>query len=151
VSVKAKAKLSSFHMRLLEPLHLAAYHGLLDSARMLPDHGARIEANALGHSTNKEKRTPLHLAVLGDDSDEIPRMVRLLLDYGASANVKDDMGMRPGDYAVMRGQDSLRRHLPPSSSGKLKARVVKMRIKLEPFAIAAPWILGAADVALVMR
>jgi ankyrin repeat protein len=138
-------------MRLLEPLHLAAYHGLPDIARMLLDRGARIEANALGNFTNKKKRTPLHLAVLGDDSDEIPRMVRLLLDRGASANVKDDMGMRPGDYAVMRGQDSLRRHLPPSPSGKLKARVVEMRIKLEPFAKAAPWILGAAGVALVMR
>jgi len=45
-----------------------------------------------------------------DESDEILRMVCLLLEYGADLNVKDDMGMSPGDYAVMLGQDNLRRH-----------------------------------------
>lgn len=151
VSAKAKAELFKFQMRWLEPLHLAAYHGLQEIARMLLDQGARIEANALGNFTNKEKRTPLHLAVLGDDSDEIPRMVRLLLDYGANPEVKDDLGMKPGDYAVMLKQESLRRYLPPSSSSKLKARVVKMRIKFGPFALAGPLMLGAAGVALSMK
>ena len=118
VKAKARAELSNFHMRLLEPLHLAAYYGLDEIARMLLAHGARIEANAIGHFTKKEKRTPLHLAVLGEDFEEVPRMVRLLLKHGADANVKDDIGMRPGDYAVVLGQKGLKADLPSSPAPK---------------------------------
>jgi ankyrin repeat protein len=115
----------------------------------LLDYGARIEANATGNYANRKKRTPLHLAVLGDESDEIARMVRLLLEYGADPNVKDNMGMRPGDYAVMLGKKDLKADLPASSSSKLKARVVQMRIKFGPFALAGPLILGAVGVAML--
>ena len=150
VRAKARAELSNFDMKWLEPLHLAAYYGLDEIARMLLAYGARIGANAIGNFTKREKRTPLHLAVLGDDSEEVPRMVRLLLDCGADPNVKDDIGMRPGDYAVMLGLKGLKKDLPSSSAPKLRAMVGKMRVKLGPFALAGPLILGAAGVAMVM-
>jgi hypothetical protein len=78
-------------------------------------------------------------------------MVHLLLEYGADPNVKDDLGMRPGDYAVMLGRTNLIPTLPASSSSKLKGRVAKMRIKFGPFAVAGPMILGVVGVAMVMK
>jgi ankyrin repeat protein len=148
LTAKAKAKLH-FQMKSLEPLHLAAFYGSEKIARMLLAKGARIEANATGHFRDREKRTPLHLAVLGKDSDEVPRMVRLLLQHGADPNVKDTLGMRPGDYAVMVGRKGLTVDLPASPFGSIKAKVAKVRHKFEPLALAAPLLFGVG-VAMVL-
>ena len=149
LTAKAKAKLP-FQMKLLEPLHLAAFYGFEEIARMLLANGARIEANATGNFRDRKKRTPLHLAVLGEDSDEVPRMVRLLLQHGADPNVKDTLGMKPGDYAVMVGRKGLTGDLPASPFGGIKAKVAKVRNKFEPFALAAPLLFGAG-VAMVLK
>jgi ankyrin repeat protein len=148
LTAKAKAKLY-FQMKSLEPLHLAAFYGFERIARMLLANGARIEANATGNFMDREKRTPLHLAVLGEDSDEVPRMVRLLLQHGANPNVKDTLDMRPGDYAVMIGRKGLTPDLPASPFGTIKAKVAKVRDKFEPLALAAPLLFGVG-VAMVL-
>jgi ankyrin repeat protein len=148
LTAKAKAKLH-FQMKSLEPLHLAAFYGFGEIARMLLANGARIEANATGKFRDRAKRTPLHLAVLGEDSDEVPRMVRLLLQHGADPNVKDTLGMTPGDYAVMVGRKGLTVDLPASPFGSIKAKVAKVRNKFEPLALAAPLLFGVG-VAMVL-
>jgi serine/threonine protein kinase len=149
LTAKAEAKLH-FQMKSLEPLHLAAFYGFEKIARMLLAKGARIEANATGKFRDREKRTPLHLAVLGEDSDEVPRMVRLLLQHRADPNVKDTLGMRPGDYAVMLGRKDLTKHLPASPFGTIKAKVAEVRSKFEPLASAAPLLFGLG-VAIVLK
>ena len=149
LTAKAKAKLP-FQMKSLEPLHLAAFYGFEEIARMLLAYGARIEANATGNFRDRRKRTPLHLAVLGEDSDEVPRMVRLLLQHGADPNVKDTLGMKPGDYAVMVGRKGLTGDLPASPFGSIKAKVAKVRNKFEPLALVAPLFFGAG-VAMVLK
>jgi ankyrin repeat protein len=149
LTAKAEAKLH-FQMKSLEPLHLAAFYGFEKIACMLLARGARIEANATGNFRDRERRTPLHLAVLGEDPDEVPRMVRLLLRHGADPNVKDTLGMRPGDYAVMLGRKSLTADLPASSLKTIKANVTKVRSKLEPLALAAPLLFGMG-VAMILK
>jgi serine/threonine protein kinase len=149
LTAKAEAKLH-FQMKSLEPLHLAAFYGFGKIARMLLAKGAHIEANATGTFRDREKRTPLHLAVLGEDSDEVPRMVHLLLQHGADPNVKDTLGMRPGDYAVMVGRKSLTADLPASPLGTIKAKVAKVRNKFEPLVLAAPLLFGVG-VAMVLK
>jgi serine/threonine protein kinase len=149
LTAKAEAKLH-FQMKSLEPLHLAAFYGFEKIACMLLARGARIEANATGNFRDRKRRTPLHLAVLGEDPDEVPRMVRLLLQHGADPNVKDTLGMRPGDYAVMVGRKSLTADLPASSLKTIKAKVTKVRSKLEPLALAAPLLFGVG-VAMILK
>jgi ankyrin repeat protein len=145
LSAKAKAKLH-FQMKSLEPLHLAAFYGFEDIALMLLANGARIEANATGNYRDREKRTPLHLAVLGEDAEDAEQMVRLLLRHGADPNVKDTLGMRPGDYAVMVGRKDLTAKLPASPFATIKAKVAKLRDKFEPL---APLLVGVG-VALIL-
>jgi ankyrin repeat protein len=142
LSAKAKAKLH-FHMKSVEPLHIAAFYGFENIALMLLANGARIEANATGNYRDREKRTPLHLAVLGKDAS---RMVRLLLQHGANPNVKDTLGMRPGDYAAMVGRKDLTAHLPAGPFATIKAKVAKVRDKFEPL---APLLVGVG-VALIL-
>jgi hypothetical protein len=147
-TAKAKAKLH-FRMKSLEPLHLAAFYGFEKIARILLAKGAHIEANATGNFGDRKKRTPLHLAVLGEDSNKVPQMVRLLLQHGADPNVKDTLGMRPGDYAVMVERKDLTADLPASPFGTIKAKVAKVRNKFEPLALAAPLLFGVG-VAMVL-
>jgi uncharacterized protein len=74
------------------PLHLAAFFGQLDAARILLDAGADV--NAVSH--NSLDNTPLHAATAGKHSD----VAMLLLDHGASADTVDAGGYTPLQIAT---------------------------------------------------
>jgi ankyrin repeat protein len=69
------------------PLHLAAFFGHLDAARMLLDAGADLAAV----SRNSMKNTPLHAAVAAKHE----RIAVLLLERGADPNAVDGGGYTP--------------------------------------------------------
>jgi len=109
----------------LSPLYGASLNGQVDSARILLDHGAHVNAKATGrndftplhcasyfghleltqllleHGANLNARsslqdTPLYLASLRGDLE----VVRLLLDHGADVNVREEYGLTPYQIAT---------------------------------------------------
>jgi ankyrin repeat protein len=72
------------------PLHLASLHGRPDVVRLLLSRGADVDA--LG----KDHRTPLHLAIHDQKmTGEIMAVCKLLLQSGASVNIRDCLGHTP--------------------------------------------------------
>jgi ankyrin repeat protein len=69
------------------PLHLAAFFGKLDAARLLLNKGAEVNAR----STNAMQNMPLHAAAAGKHSD----VIKLLIEHGASANARQHGGWTP--------------------------------------------------------
>ena len=83
------------------PLHLAAFFGNIDAARLLLNKGAQVNAR----STNPMENLPLHAAAAGRH----PGLVKLLLDHGASANARQHGGFTPLHSAAQNGDlDSAR-------------------------------------------
>ena len=66
-------------------LHVAAYEGKLEAARVLLELGASV------HVADRRGRTALHLAAFADRR----LLVKLLRAHGASGNVKDSLGRTP--------------------------------------------------------
>jgi uncharacterized protein len=77
------------------PLHLAAFFGKLDAARLLLNKGAEVNAR----STNAMENMPLHAAAAGRHAD----VVKLLIDHGASANARQHGGWTPLHAAAQNG------------------------------------------------
>jgi ankyrin repeat protein len=79
------------------PLHLAAFFGQLEAARLLLDRGADIDAR----STNTRLRsvTPLHSAIAGHRTG----MALLLLERGADVNATQPGGWTPLHQAAANG------------------------------------------------
>lgn len=77
------------------PLHLAAFFGKGDAARLLLNKGASVTAR----STNSMANTPLHAAAAGQH----PELVKLLLDRGANANAQQHGGWAPLHSAAQNG------------------------------------------------
>src|SRR6266702_5371348 len=76
-------------------LHLASYLGKFDIARLLLNHGAKVDAvDVLG-------KTPLHHVSKGtyDSEDAGVGIAQLLLEHGADVNAKSRSGETPVDYA----------------------------------------------------
>ena len=72
------------------PLHYAATGGHVDTMRLLLDQHAYIDAES------PNKSTPLMMAAMYGSS----AAVQLLLDAGADATVKNDLGMTAMDFAI---------------------------------------------------
>lgn len=78
------------------PLHLAAFFGHEDAARLLLEHGA--DANVVARHESL-KVAPLHSAAAGGHAG----IVRLLLEAGADANARQEGGFRPLHAAAQNG------------------------------------------------
>lgn len=77
------------------PLHLAAFFGQLEAARLLLDAGAKLDAV----SRNSLANTPLHAAAAGKH----PAVATLLLHRGANPHAVDAGGFTPLRIAVENG------------------------------------------------
>ncbi|HEY2845577.1 MAG TPA: ankyrin repeat domain-containing protein [Bryobacteraceae bacterium] len=77
------------------PLHLAAFFGKSDAARLLLDKGASVTAR----STNAMANTPLHAAAAGQNAE----IVTLLLEHGAHANAQQSGGWTALHSAAQNG------------------------------------------------
>lgn len=87
----------------LTALHLAAYFGHNEAARLLIGHGA--PAGVLSHDDGEQ--TPLHLAVLGGHHET----AALLLEAGARADAQERGGVTPLHTAARWGDFRLARLL----------------------------------------
>ena len=79
-----------------EALHFAAVAGRIEVARVLLEHGARLDARG------PHDETPLHYAALYGQR----RMISFLVANGADPDVADNNGIRPIQYAYRRRQDA---------------------------------------------
>lgn len=80
----------------------ASERGLLSTIAILLDAG--VDPNHV----NDLRWTALHEAiVLGDGSDTYVEVVRMLLDGGADATIRDGDGVLPHDLATARGYDEI--------------------------------------------
>ena len=77
-------------------LHLAAYFGEEDTARLLLEHGA--DANAVARNEQLEV-APLHSAAAGGH----PKLVAMLLEHGADPNARQRGGFTPLHAAAQNG------------------------------------------------
>jgi uncharacterized protein len=77
-------------------LHLAAYFGQEDAARLLLEHGA--DANAVARNAELEV-APLHSAAAGGHGS----IVELLLEHGADPNARQRGGFTPLHAAAQNG------------------------------------------------
>jgi len=77
------------------PLHLAAFFGKEDAARLLLNKGAQAAAR----STNAMQNTPLHAAAAGRHT----ALVKLLVDRGANANARQHGGWTALHAAAQTG------------------------------------------------
>ena len=77
------------------PLHLAAFFGHLDAARLLLDAGADVDAV----SQNSLANTPLHAATAGRHSD----VALMLIERGANPHAVDSGGYSPLQIAAQNG------------------------------------------------
>lgn len=87
----------------LTALHLAAYFGHAQAARLLIGHGAA--ADVLSHDDGEQ--TPLHLAVLGGHRE----IAALLLESGAPPDAQERGGVTPLHTAARWGDFELTRLL----------------------------------------
>lgn len=105
------------------PLFLAAQEGHLETATLLLQCGANVEA------TNKkyDGATALHRAALEGHG----RMVMLLLDAGANVNARDIEGLRPLHWAILRDHAASARELKEKQVATARLLIEK-GAKLEP-------------------
>jgi uncharacterized protein len=85
------------------PLHLAAFFGHVDIARLLIDLGADVEAVA----RNRMRVRPLHSAAASRQLE----IARLLVDAGADVNERQEHGFTPLHAAAQNGDLDLTRML----------------------------------------
>ncbi|HSJ89469.1 MAG TPA: ankyrin repeat domain-containing protein [Anaerolineales bacterium] len=78
-----------------QPLGLASFFGHYDTAEYLIKAGAQVNSPAL----NELKATPIHSAAAGGHK----KIVQLLLDHGADANVREQGGFTPLHAAAQNG------------------------------------------------
>ena len=86
-----------------QPLGLAAYFGQMEALEYLIKAGAELNST----TRNKTARTPLQLAIEGAHVE----ISRILLENGASPNVRDESGDTPLHTAARRGDVELVRNL----------------------------------------
>jgi ankyrin repeat protein len=77
------------------PLHLAAFFGHFEAARVLLNRGAQVNAR----STNAMENMPLHAAAAGRHAE----IAKLLLEHGAKPDARQHGGWTPMHAAAQNG------------------------------------------------
>jgi len=85
------------------PLHLAAFFGKTEAARLLLNKGAEVTAR----STNPMENQPLHAAAAGHHTE----VAKLLIDHGAPVNARQHGGWAPLHAAAQNGDLELAKAL----------------------------------------
>jgi ankyrin repeat protein len=85
------------------PLHLAAFFGKTDAARLLLNKGAIVNAK----STNQMQNMPLHAGASGRHVD----VCKLLIEHGAPVNARQHGGWSPLHAAAQNGDMELAKAL----------------------------------------
>ena len=85
------------------PLHLAAFFGQEEAARVLLKKGAPVNARSINSMAN----TPLHAAAAGKNT----AIALLLLEHGANANARQQGGFVPLHSAAQAGDIEMARAL----------------------------------------
>ena len=85
------------------PLHLAAFFGKTEAARLLLNKGAQVGAR----STNPMENMPLHAAAAGRHLDA----AKLLIEHGAPVNARQHGGWSPLHAAAQNGDLELAKTL----------------------------------------
>ena len=93
-----KVDISADETRDSPALHHAVFHGNVEMARLLLDHGADI--HALGYENNHES-TPSVILAAWEGGTEV---LRLLLEKGADPNCVSSNGVTPLSTAVRHGK-----------------------------------------------
>lgn len=75
-------------------LHIAAEQGALQAAKFIIDTAGLKIIN----EKDSKKQTPLHLATIHGQA----RAIKVLMDNGADAHIKDSTGASPIDYVTNR-------------------------------------------------
>jgi uncharacterized protein len=91
------------------PLGLACFFGHVDTARVLLEHGAEVDAL----SKNEHIQTAAIHAAAASDTDEATRyeLVKLVLDHGGDPNLAQGGGFRAIDAARQNGDERVERLL----------------------------------------
>jgi ankyrin repeat protein len=91
------------------PLGLACFFGHVDTARVLLEHGAEVDAL----SKNEHIQTAAIHAAAASDTDEATRyeLVKLVLDHGGDPNLAQGGGFRAIDAARQNGDERIERLL----------------------------------------
>jgi ankyrin repeat protein len=98
-ALKDSSAVSSFAYDGWTPLHLAAFFGHLEAARLLLAEGADVKAV----SRNGMKNTPLHAATAGRHGE----LALLLLQHGADPAALDAGGYTPLQIATQNQLESV--------------------------------------------
>lgn len=85
------------------PLHLSAFFGRVDAARLLMNNGAQVNIR----STNAMQNLPLHAAAAGRHTE----VVALLIERGANVNARQNGGWTALHAAAQNGDVDLARAL----------------------------------------
>jgi ankyrin repeat protein/HEAT repeat protein len=99
------------------PLHLAALQGGPETVKLL------LASKADPNSLNEKNDVPLHLAISGNSDI---RIVKLLVQAGASLDIANDEGITPVRLAAIRGAQPIYNWLVAANGGKEpQARMVQ--------------------------
>ena len=85
------------------PLFIASFHGDREAMSLLIEEGADVNAGKEGNLNS----TPLHWAAFNGHTES----VKLLLAGGADADIENNLGLTPLDFALMRDRFDIARLL----------------------------------------
>ncbi|XP_039124694.1 LOW QUALITY PROTEIN: ribulose bisphosphate carboxylase/oxygenase activase, chloroplastic [Dioscorea cayenensis subsp. rotundata] len=132
------------------PLHMAAKNGCNESAKILIEHGAFLEAKA------KNGMTPLHLAAWYAHQTDSCDTVSTLLEHNANCSATDDDQLTPLDH-IKKGHRNdkllalIQYHIDKQKKRKAMETCSKVKEKMDEFEAAISDIVGLQELKMQLR